>query len=227
MSSRAVRPQDRRLAGPARRSPSQRQYLGESALRIPRVAGRDAGPVLGDLRRVARVAVVAGHRLQELAEQHVLALRRLAVSRPASRSCSSRCAGRCRRPSERSPAASRATNSWLTGAATGAGEVVEMRRPVERSSRRSRTGSTGSMKVRLGDGALEREGGDRGAAGRPADEVRRGGDAQRREQRERCRRPSRAARAWRRSAPARCPRTRACPAPAGGSARARRRTGAR
>ena len=69
---------------------------------------------------------------------------------------------------------------------------------------------------------VDREVRDRRAAGAPADEVRRARCRARRAARA-CRRPSRAGRAWRRSAPVRCPRTRACRARSAGSAPARRR----
>jgi hypothetical protein len=69
-------------------------------------------------------------------------------------------------------------------AAAGAGEVVEVGRAVERR-RAIAVRADRVDQGQTGDGVLEREGGDRAAARRPADEVGRGGDAECLEQRER------------------------------------------
>ena len=92
--------------------PDQSQYFGESALRIPRVPGATPGQFPRGVD-VARVAVVAGDGLEDLAQQQLLALGRLAVPGAPVGACSSRCAARSAPSVERSPAASRAVNSGL------------------------------------------------------------------------------------------------------------------
>ena len=126
---------------------------------------------------------------------------------------------------ERSPAARRSTNSGLAAAARprpvrAAGRAVGARGTVAVGRHRVDEGQRGDL-------AVEREGGDRRAAGRPAHEV----DGARRPRVPRaapaCRRPSRAGRGWRRSAAAPSRRSSACRARSGDSGPVRPRTGAR
>ena len=75
----AVGPQDRRL-GIEADDPGPVAVLARQRVEDPARAGREARPVLRR-RGVAGVAVVAGDGLEDLGQQHLLALLRLAVAR--------------------------------------------------------------------------------------------------------------------------------------------------